>query len=291
MAAIVRNAQNNSLLAKEVVSRAERLIRCASRYDGLAFGGYVRDMVIPLHFQGKKLVDLDFVDRSKDPYMLSNQRKSKGVPDFKDIDLWFKTQEDADRFIAELENETGLEASGVKLPDLNSNYVFSRKQCSIFEHDQWILIVDIIVCSVFPVGDFSLNLFTWDGKELQCKGHFEPGNDVKSLSDALKDMDNKITYMSLTYDPSLVIVEPRRRMQARRIERFLREGWTIFVWKEGKKSKVLGANQYNYGLLLEEDKPAPISIQPSDVKEEGETLTFTIPCACTRKIKVEICPE
>lgn len=52
MSIIYHNTVNTGLCAENVVARAERLIRCTARYQGLAFGGYVRDIVIPLHRQG-----------------------------------------------------------------------------------------------------------------------------------------------------------------------------------------------------------------------------------------------
>jgi hypothetical protein len=106
-------------------------------YDGRVFGGFVRNVLVPMKF-------------------------NQSSPGYKDVDLWFTTQEDADQFVKNMGNKLTL--INLITKDIDNciiKYPFDRTV--FFLHNR--IIIDIIVCSYLPVDDWHVNQLTFSAKE------------------------------------------------------------------------------------------------------------------------------
>ncbi len=129
-------------LYDESFQETERLVSVASKHGGVVFGGYVRDIIIPLKKLGCPLDDLDF----------------------KDLDFWFTSKEAAERFI----EETGMTPGECETFDNTSGiYPICRGQHWSKYKDNNFVVCDIMISDFYPVCDFSVNLVSWDGTELR----------------------------------------------------------------------------------------------------------------------------
>lgn len=137
---------------ESVFKHANNLVQCAAKYGGVVFGGYVRDVIIPVKMLGKKLREVDF----------------------KDLDFWFTSQEAADAFVTETKlqpHQQDLYTPGM--------YPVNRNQHISILKDESYLICDVMVTDFYPVCDFSVNLASWDGSELKAN---EPYDIIAHLS-------------------------------------------------------------------------------------------------------------
>lgn len=168
------SASELGLSAIGVISRVDRLIRCAVCHHGVAIGDYLLDVVLPVHFKKQKLIDVDGVS--------IDQWNAMDKIDFRNVAFWFKTQENTDRFVdllqpsalsqgkPKIKNNTGLTLREYS-QDFGSeeaNYPFRVKQYYVMENDKHIFSVDLVVSDEFPDKfpecDYSMNLMSWDGK-------------------------------------------------------------------------------------------------------------------------------
>lgn len=107
----------------------EGLVKLAAQYNGVVFGGYVRDIIVPK-------IKLDV---------------SLSSIDFSDMDFWFKHQVDADNFIKAAQMKSrGVTESSDKL------YPIKRQNCWSFYKNRKFCLVDVMVSSFYPVCDFLL---------------------------------------------------------------------------------------------------------------------------------------
>jgi len=116
-----------------ILERIENVIMDAAAYDGKVFGGYVRDVIVP---------------RMKTP--------SCNVS-FKDVDIWFRSQNCADVFIRQMQTKCRFtidQNASIKPGTLN--HTFGRYQYQM-NHHGYIIWFDIVVSDCFPVDDFDVN--------------------------------------------------------------------------------------------------------------------------------------
>lgn len=144
------NLEGEHLSMAAIVAKAERLITSAASYGGLVFGGYVRDVVAPL----KRGVAPEEVE-------------------FNDVDIWFRSQDDVDRFLDNAPDITEFHFSPEPIDSSPlRRLLFSERYC-VWDEESMIFYIDIVVSSHFPVCDLSVNLLSWDGKNLQCNKPFD----------------------------------------------------------------------------------------------------------------------
>lgn len=185
-----------------VVHMVEKVAEIAYRNGGVIFGGYVRDVVIPRTF-------------------LKNEKTS-----FKDVDLWFRTQEEADQFYDQAKDylRRNPYAWVEKYPP---SYSFSRVVYDLVVLDVHIGIFDVIVSPEYPVNDFDVNSFSYDGKHVWYNGR---GN----ISDAIEAIQSKQATITREYAMTLLTNEHQRIRVA---NRYLGRGWEICaanrVWVSG----------------------------------------------------------
>jgi hypothetical protein len=127
----------------------DNCIKIASNYDGKVFGGYIRDVIVP---------------KIQDP-----QCKCQ----FKDVDIWFKTNIDADMFVNDIKEIYDFQiVPKLSIGDDNPHYEFNRTQYHLFVKNI-VIWFDIVITECFLVDDFDVNLLTYcykDNKELiECQ--------------------------------------------------------------------------------------------------------------------------
>jgi hypothetical protein len=118
-----------------VLNAIDDTLKVASKYNGYVFGGYVRDVLVPTELKGKQ-----------------------NTYNFKDVDIWFSNQTDADAFVAEM---------GVKFVstfinvDASEIYDFNRKQYHLTMYDICLAWIDVVVSDKYPVNDFNVNMLAY----------------------------------------------------------------------------------------------------------------------------------
>lgn len=116
----------------------EEIITLANKNEGKIFGGYVRDVIIP----GKI-----------NPVIGA---------DFKDIDIWFDSEDNADIFVKCLKKFYDIKENyGYDVKAGTVNYTFARKQCAVKFTETLYLWIDIVTSDIFPVDDFDVNCFVY----------------------------------------------------------------------------------------------------------------------------------
>jgi hypothetical protein len=176
-------------LQKVVTHMMEKVAKIAYRNGGVIFGGYVRDVIIPR--------------------VLLKAKESS----FKDVDLWFRTQEEADQFVCEANNY--LRKSDYFVSD--SYYKFSREVYDVIALDVHIGMIDVIVSKEYPVDDFDVNSFSYDGENIWYNGR---GN----IGDTLTNIHQKQAVITRDYAMTLLT---NGRHRVRVTNRYLGRGWEI----------------------------------------------------------------
>src|SRR5439155_19673461 len=115
------NRKIHALSSEETLSEINNYVRCAVKHNGVVYGGYVRDVIATLCSKMK-------------------------WRDFNNLNLWFKTQEDANNFVKE---------SKIKFKDVIEFYALHKIR---YEVNKPRVTIEIIVSDFYPVCDFSVNL-------------------------------------------------------------------------------------------------------------------------------------
>lgn len=188
------------------------MLMVAGKYNGRVFGGFVRDVII----------------------LLLN---STCCVTFKDVDIWFRTEQDAKSFVDEM---------GENLTDFNDSTNPSNNNSELYEFTRWFAVlkqgslaltyVDIIIDEKFPVDDFDVNCISvkyfknvYDNADYDMRCH-----DGK-MDKIVKAITNKVMTVKSTYIKRLqnsgvngkrsVIFLVNKRIS----ERYINRGWRVLV--------------------------------------------------------------
>jgi hypothetical protein len=176
-------------------------IKIASNYDGKVFGGYLRDVII-----------------SK----ISNPRRKC---EFKDVDIWFKTDIDSILFINDMKDIYDFRiVPELSIDNDNPHYQFNRTQYHLFI-ENIVIWFDIVISECFPVDDFDVNFLTYcykNDKELvECESkYFDKDQLINSIN-------KKQMIMLPDYIQRLIIKSSTDVHVSRINKRFLSKGWII----------------------------------------------------------------
>lgn len=215
------------------------MLLVAGKYNGRVFGGYVRDVIVPL-------------------------LHSTCPVTFKDVDIWFTAEEDAKLFVeemgvslTELNAETHFKETGsVHLTGLRDDkharwengpvlYEFKRWFAILNRDELALSYVDIIINEEFPVDDFNVNCisvryFKNDDvdTDMVCHG-YELDKIIKAIEN--KTMTMKSAYLERLRERNSYInrdsVMFGRSGDSSRVAlanqrltgRYIKNGWKIFV--------------------------------------------------------------
>ena len=150
------NRKIYALSYEETLFKIDNYIKSAVKYNGLAYGGYVRDIIVPLNQLKTSIHQLDF----------------------NNLNLWFQTKENANAFIEENKNT-------MKLTAIITNYLPYKTQYMVYEESKLIVIIEIVVSNFYPSYDFSVNLLSWNGQELKINN---PTNMYYTLDDIIRQI-------------------------------------------------------------------------------------------------------
>ena len=131
--------QTDVFQQKAVLFEVFECIKRCSEFGGKVFGGFVRDIVVP------------------------HLRKSKEAVVFKDVDVWFKTNKDADAFYLSMQSVCRAESTLIKVKGKGRASLgqFSRQFCILAKYGVVLSYFDIIVADKLPVNDFDVNTVTY----------------------------------------------------------------------------------------------------------------------------------
>jgi hypothetical protein len=115
------------------------ILPIAGEYGGKVYGGFVRDVLV----------------------FLEDDKSSKTTKSWKDVDIWFKTQQDADNFVARMGKQIKFDMSSVTIIGNEDFYKWHRSQYSYYHNDILLSWIDIIISKDFPVNDFNVNHLTY----------------------------------------------------------------------------------------------------------------------------------
>ncbi|CAH6419265.1 Hypothetical protein HVR_LOCUS465 [uncultured virus] len=191
-------AKLSGFTLEAVLESINNCLKIAGRHGGIVFGGFVRDVIIP---------------RRQDPRCNVH---------FKDVDVWFKTQQSADTFIAEM-GCSFKQMSSFDVPQSgNRMYRFGRRQYHLSQHNTCIAFIDVIVNETIPVNDFNVN----------CLGcHYFGGSiDFHSFCDETVDdlVTGILTKNIIMLTSYISVINNDEYVHVRRVRcRYLDRGWTI----------------------------------------------------------------
>ena len=129
------------LMLKLVGFEVEDMISLANQCNGAAYGGYVRDVVI-------------------------NRQLGEPIKAFKDVDLWFRTSDDAFKFLKLMGNRLSESQHNCRKVDYHSYYVWNRSEYILMIDGKKIAHVDIAVSNGIPIDDYSVNKILYTGVPL-----------------------------------------------------------------------------------------------------------------------------
>jgi hypothetical protein len=194
------------LALKYLHTEVLKMLGVASTYNGNAFGRYVRDVITKIRCN-------DF-----------------SVTKVKYVDIWFKYSDDMRQFITNY--NLLIPVNGDKIIKKNDGFGAIQYVLRDMFGDN-IVYVDIIVSSVLPVWDLSVNFLLYDfsTNSLKCMNDY-------GLTKTLADIHNNrailtnnglsvLTNHNTDFTISDQIVKVNSTTFAFRIEKFIRDGWTI----------------------------------------------------------------
>jgi len=192
----------------EALELVKSALLVARLRQGEVFGDFVRDVIIP---------------REIDP---------KCEVTWKDVDIWFKSQADLDKFV----RDKGLTLIGT---GTDSADTFKRVRYMLKCSHGNAPYIDTIVSKEFPVNDFDVNLLRYschmDGKfELVGVGNTSAKRCDPNVIVAIKSsiIEKRATmlpeYASFNYG-DIIVDKPNFLRLERIYTRFMLRGWNIFV--------------------------------------------------------------
>lgn len=133
--------------------------------NGKVFGGYVRDFLVPkFEYQDYyKNFNINKLCKNLNSIICSY---SEPFFDCNDLDIWVSRKRDKKRFL----NQLKLLYSITDITDHKKDDIYPISGNKyLIENPKMKFTFDILVSSVFPVNDFSVNLLSFDGKKLKVE--------------------------------------------------------------------------------------------------------------------------
>lgn len=156
--------------------------RIAFDYDGIIYGGYVRDEMISTYYTQNFYMSGNVINDFNNPKIHKSSIKRMITPN--DIDIYFKSQEIADKFIDE------LQSYGDILTIKNNDFTYTGIY-SLIKHKQLILIS----------GKSNLTIdvsYPHENTEKECEDIEPPFNNLDMLCNGFIKDKNGVRYSSTT---------------------------------------------------------------------------------------------
>ena len=261
------------IVINEFILISNRIARISSivfKYNGKLFGGFVRDYLIPkfefdqlqrqqhnptllsslIEFIQVKDVCKIILEYENNPFMPTLEQ------DPKDVDIWIQTDQQRFQILQDLKEE-GFDIQNRNLHKYSVindnellNYTNDAYGFPIYQYNLTIqsqesrvkIWIDIAVSTTFPTNDFSVNLLSYNGKELYCE-QYDGENLHESLPVFTKDcimeqIKNKTFYIL----PSIWITDPLTPVYTRntvRLRKMLRNGYSCINADDTEDAKYI----------------------------------------------------
>lgn len=192
------NSNQSISLYESVISGVTDCLKVAEKYRGKAFGGYVRNVVVPRLFGDNTVIG------------------------YKDVDVWFHTEEEANSFITDMgDRMKNIREFCGSIYD-QALYPFARTQYVLIGQsgDSDGIVFDIIVSETLPVNDLNVNQLT-----------YSPTNGLKSygkesIFELTSAIIRKEAYMLKEY-PLSTLTDSLLCIQFKRLNKLIDGGWVI----------------------------------------------------------------
>lgn len=175
-----------------IISSVFDLIAIASKYGGVVYGGFVRDIIVPLiKVNNNSSQVLSLQDLGNAPSLIETFKKNEALFQrlkewstnqdlysqsgsdqwprlptdlwFKDLDLWFKSRAEAEKFVTAMDG--ALTPNTPNNPESNSFYVWEAMRMKYWVKStpsfglwkSWFVPVELICSETYPVNDFDVN--------------------------------------------------------------------------------------------------------------------------------------
>lgn len=187
-----------------------KCIKCACSFGGKVYGGFVRDIIVP------KLENPDF----------------QGT--FKDVDIWFTSQESADNFVDAMGS---LFVKSITIKDDAYTGCFSRSQYYLIYFGACLAWIDVIVSPTLPVNDFDVNEVTFtinENDEWKTDSPRRLISQIKNKEAIMLKPYAKLMSEALEKSSNLNIFNPSfKSYYKNRIDRiFTSKGWKVYIPKD-----------------------------------------------------------
>ena len=206
----VNSTEISKLEMAKILNAIEGCLRVAARFYGRVFGGYVRDVIVPL---------------------------SNNLPDpvikFKDVDIWFPTQGCLDRFVAAMGNDLAM------YKDLTC-YPFPAGKYKLCKDNKFVTYVDLVIQDQIPVDDFHVNKLSYI-YDLEVptvsSNHMGYDDQELSVSGLIRAIRNKEAIMLAVYSQKLIsllkhnVWGVNKHIQ-RLYHSYIEKGWKIYCPKQ-----------------------------------------------------------
>lgn len=196
---------------KRIIGIIDKIIDVAFKHKGQVFGGYVRDVIVPLKL---------------DP----NNRNLQ----FKDVDIWFKRIEDREDFV------DCLYVFLTPKKDYSSS-IFSREEYTLRIDDGSVVTFDLLVCSRNPVDDSDINKISVTGKDKKNEFVFASHCDL-SVNEIIDLIAKRKYILREEFINRLKMPSKSRTYNTARIENLLNRGWDVYTHNGDKLSIPLSDN-------------------------------------------------
>jgi hypothetical protein len=195
--------------SKVVVDAILDCIKLASAYGGKVFGGFVRDVIVP----SLKGDSCEF--------------------QFKDVDIWFKSHQNAEAFIGEM-GKSFVKHKGISVSHNIYPGAFQRDQYHLVKSGECLAWIDVIVSPTIPVNDFDVNEVTYELNPENKWVTSAPDRLVKQIRDKratmLSSYEDLFSTLKTTHDSSHEDDPRCQFFHQKRINRiFISKGWTVLI--------------------------------------------------------------
>lgn len=210
---------------------------------GYAYGGFVRDVLVwfsdktgQFSFQKPTTIRDALAPLSDKVVKFSFQQ-----PTIRDVDIWFRNELAANRFIVEMGNRL-VKSKDCDVFPTRSEYPFKRLNYGLMNGDQVVAWVDIIISSEFPVNDFCANCLTYNPTWSTFISHCQ-----YTVNEIATQISHKIAVRHPDFNKRLPDESPHRAdCYRRRIAKFIERGWRFTdTWQSH-----MGAAQWSCGEYL-----------------------------------------
>ena len=185
---------------KYLFERVNELLRNASEYNGIVYGGYVRDVV-------SKVVRYDF-----------------SATEVKDVDIWFREERDREQFIDDALRRGFIKRNNGGGPPNSAGADDVQCYLLVDSFGDTLLWVDLTVSQTHPVNDFDVNFLSWNPiiDKLTSLSYLGVTEILRSIQAKQAELTEDYYYL-LFSERSWKAQTARMRV----LSRFLTKGWTL----------------------------------------------------------------